>query len=324
MTGNRLPGASLARLASPSIAHPGRLRGLRDRLALHETTTYRWSLEKDARACRAAGITGLGLWRPKLDDFGDEPTAQLLEELNLTPVSLGWTGGFTGSEGCSFQDAMADASATLVQAHEVGARVVLITPGRRGGHTWNHAYRIVCEALDHLGNLAGCLNLHLAVQPALPQFGRDCTFLSTLDRTLDLLDRCNHSRVGLNLDLFHLGHDPLLCTRIPEFVEHIKTVQLCDAPARPASEYDRHAPGDGNLPLTEIVQALESAGYAGFYELQLQSEQIWANPCEPVLERCRADFDALAEAVTATTRNPAADLLPTFDALLDTVNGLVI
>jgi sugar phosphate isomerase/epimerase len=324
LTGNRLPGASLARLASPPIAQPGRQRGLRDRLALHETTTYRWSLEEDAHALRAAGFTGIGLWRPKLDDFGDERTAELLEELNITPVSLGWTGGFTGSEGCSFQDAMADASATLWQASEVGARVVLITPGRRGGHTWNHAYRIVSEALNRLGHLAGCLNLQLAVQPALPQFGRDCTYLSTLDRTLELLDRCNHPRVGLNLDLFHLGHDPQLCARIPEFVKYIKTVQLCDAPARPASEYDRHAPGDGTLPLTEIVQALEASGYTGFYELQLQSEQIWGNPYEPLLERCRSDFDALADVVTATTRNPATELLPAFDTLLDTVNGLVI
>ncbi|HVW02911.1 MAG TPA: sugar phosphate isomerase/epimerase family protein [Planctomycetaceae bacterium] len=331
MTGNRLPGASLARHVSQPQSREGRARGLRDRLALHETTTYRWSLDEDAHACRAAGINGIGLWRTKLDDFGDERAADLLEELNLAPVSLGWAGGFTDPRECSFEDALADAFEALRQASLVGAKVLLIAPGARAGHTWNHAVEVVCDALRHLGDIAGIYGVHVAVQPALARFGSNCTFLDTLDRALDLLAICDHSCVGLNLDLFHLGHDPLLCARIPEFVKFVKTVQLCDAPARLNSEHDRLRPGEGALPLPEIVQSLESAGYTGFYELQIHSEQIWAGDYQPVLEQCRAQFDALADRVTLPPRVEVPApleidplLLPTFGVLFDPVSGVVI
>ena len=42
------------------------------RLSINELTTYRWSFEEDVTRYKAAGIAGIGVWRQKLADFGEE------------------------------------------------------------------------------------------------------------------------------------------------------------------------------------------------------------------------------------------------------------
>ncbi len=71
--------------------------------------TLRWDLEQEVQAAAQRGIKGLGIWRPKLDDHGVDAAAELLFENGLSASSLSWAGGFTGSDGRSFDDAVEDA-----------------------------------------------------------------------------------------------------------------------------------------------------------------------------------------------------------------------
>ena len=41
-------------------------------LSMNEVTTYRWSLEDDLRQYAQAGYEGIGVWRQKLSDYGEE------------------------------------------------------------------------------------------------------------------------------------------------------------------------------------------------------------------------------------------------------------
>ena len=79
-----------------------------ERLSINEVTTYRWSFEDDVVHYRAAGIPAIGVWRQKVTDFGDEKAIELLAESGLKISSLLWAGGFTGSDGRSFRDSIAD------------------------------------------------------------------------------------------------------------------------------------------------------------------------------------------------------------------------
>ena len=78
-------------------------------LSVNEMTTYRWSFEEDVTRYRDAGIEAIGVWRQKLADFGEERGLELLAHSGLKVSNLLWAGGFTGSDGHSYQEGLADA-----------------------------------------------------------------------------------------------------------------------------------------------------------------------------------------------------------------------
>ena len=42
------------------------------KLSVSEITTKNWTFEQDVRGYAAAGLDGIGLWRDKLDRYGEE------------------------------------------------------------------------------------------------------------------------------------------------------------------------------------------------------------------------------------------------------------
>ena len=82
--------------------------------------------------------------------------------------------------------------------------------------------------------------------------------------------------------------------RIRRIPPRVALVQLGDWHREPQSRYDRGMIGDGRIPLSEIVHAFTDAGYAGHFEVNLWSEQIWQSDYDRVLPLCRSRFDALA------------------------------
>ena len=78
------------------------------RLSINELTTFRWTFEEDVHHYQAAGIEGIGVWRQKLSDFGEEKGIELLVDSGLRVSSLLWAGGFTGSDGRSHKESVED------------------------------------------------------------------------------------------------------------------------------------------------------------------------------------------------------------------------
>ena len=263
------------------------------RMSMHETTTYRWSLLDDVNAYRGAGIGAIGVWKPKLIEWGEEKGAELLRDSELTVSSLSYAGGFTGSDGASFREAVDEALEAVELAADIGAECLVLISGARAGHTRSHAQRLLRDALRELGDAAGERNLHLALQPMHRAFAGSTTFLTSLDSTLDALGFCNHSRVGMLLDLFHLWQEPDLCQRAAEAVEWIKLVAVSDWNAPPRHDMDRCLPGLGQAPLASLVQSLGAAGYRGFYDVQVQSEECWSLDYDLVLRHCQEAFQSL-------------------------------
>ena len=62
------------------------------RLAVNEMTTLRWSFEEDVHNYLAAGFDGIGIWRQKFDDFGEEAGIDFLAESGIDVSSLMWVG----------------------------------------------------------------------------------------------------------------------------------------------------------------------------------------------------------------------------------------
>jgi len=235
-------------------------------------------------------VTAIGVWRQKLADFGEERGAQLLEAAGLVVSSLQWAGGFTGSDGRSHTDSIADARLAIQSAVTIGARCLIVHSGSRGSHTHKHARRLFREALQKLLPFAEERGVTLAVEPMNGDCGGEFTFLNCFDETLDLIKDCKSPSLGIVLDTYHWGHQPLLFERLPQLVPHLALVQLGDGRQPPRAETNRCPLGEGIVPLRELVQSLENAGYNGCYEVELMGEEIEAADYRDLLLRSRETF----------------------------------
>ena len=260
------------------------------KLAVNETTTHRWSFLEDVTSYCEAGFGAIGVWLPKLVQFGEERGIELIRDSGMSVSSVSWTGGFTGWDGQSFQDSIDDARSAVKTAGELNAESLIVISGARCGHTLSHARQLLNDALKILVDDAGEYGLALALQP---MSSRECSFLTSLDETLEILDECNHPLVKMAFDVSQLWKEPHLLERIPEIASLVTTLQLCDQRDPPQSEFDQLLPGDGEIPLEEITTAFLDADYDGFFEIKIWSEELWDSDYSDLLRTCRSRLESL-------------------------------
>ena len=262
-------------------------------LSMNETTTFRWSFEEDVANYAAAGIPAIGVWRQKLSDCGQAKAREMLQASALKVSHLLWAGGFTGSEGRSYRESVADAAEALQTAADLRAGCLVVYSGARAGHTHNHARRLIQGALTELVPLAGKLGVTLAVEPMHPGCAGEWTFLTSIDDVLQLLQAVGSEQVKMVLDTYHLGQEAGIAERIAEIAPHVAIVQLGDARQPPEGEQNRCRLGEGTVPLREIVAALKDAGYDGYYDVELLGEEIETFDYHSLLEHAKQAFEEL-------------------------------
>ncbi len=262
-------------------------------LSMNEITTFRWSFEEDVHNYRAVGIEAIAIWRQKLSDFGEEKGRELLEDTGLSVSALLWAGGFTGSDGRTFRESVDDALEAVQLASELRAGCLIVYSGARAGHTHNHARRLFRNALKEMAPLADEQQVVLAIEPMHVGCASEWTFLTDLEETLQLIDSVDSPRVRLAFDAYHLGQDCAVLSRLPELVSQLALVQLGDARRPPAGEQNRCRLGQGIVPLREIVEALKSAGYEGYYDIELMGEDLDNSDYRDLILHSKQAFDEL-------------------------------
>ena len=260
------------------------------KLSINAMTTYRWSFEQDVMRYRLAGIEAIGLWLPKLIEYGEERAIEFLVENELKVSSLSFAGGFTGAFDCDLSDVMIETRDLIRLAGRLGADSLVVLSGPKRNHLNKHARRLVVDSLKELAGEALDHQLKLSLMPMRPEFKSSWTFLQSLDETLDVLDRVNHPAVKLAFDTYHSGHEAGLLKRLPDLVNQIGIVQVSDSRTSVRDEYDRVLPGEGVLPVKAILEGLTEANYHGFVDYQIWSEDCWATKDLSFLHRCRDNF----------------------------------
>ena len=266
---------------------------VRSLLAVNEITTYRWSFLEDVLGYLEAGIRTMGVWRPKLDEFGEERAIDIIRETRMGVSSVSYAGCFTGQNGYAYEESLSDAKDALRIAGALKADCVIMLSGALSGHILTHARRLFVSALTELGDIAAEQGVKLAVQPMRRLFANEWTFITSIDETLDVIDACDHDMVGMAFDVYHLWQEPRLIERIAEITPLVAAVQLNDWHRPPMSEYDRGLIGDGQIPLAEITQAFLDNGFRGPFEISIWSEELWKSDYDALLHDCRARFENL-------------------------------
>ncbi len=244
------------------------------RISMNELTTYRWSFEEDVQQYTKAGFDAIAVWRHKLSDFGEEKGAELIVDCGLKVSSLLWAGGFTGSDGRSFKESVEDAHEAIRVAASLKADCLIVHSGPRAGHTYNHARRLLNNALKELLPHADEAGVVLALEPMHERIAHEWTFLTDLDDTLTLIQSIDHPRLKISFDCYYFGLDQQAIENLARLVPHLAVVQLGDGRRAPEGEQDRCCLGAGIIPLSKVVTTLTEAGYDQFFEIKLMGQEI--------------------------------------------------
>ena len=262
-------------------------------LSMNEVTTFRWSFQEDVYRYADAGYQAISIWRQKLSDYGEQDGVDLLAESGLRVASLLWAGGFTGSDGRSYEDSIDDAAHAIRLAGALGAGCLVVYAGGRNNHTFRHAERLFCSALDRLIGLAEAADVTLAIKPMHPACASDWTFLTDLESTIAMVERFRSKHLKMVFDAYHFGHDQAVIANLPEIVPHIALVQLGDRKAAHNTDHDRCPLGCGVVPLSEIVQNMLIAGYQGDFDIELVGQDIEFCDYDRLLADSRLAFEEL-------------------------------
>lgn len=268
------------------------------RFSISGISTLPSSFEDDLRVYREAGAEGIGIWEIKLP----EDQAAALEAFEASGLVA--TNAVPAVPSIGPLELLPGPSdpAERVEAYRAGLRrlapfrpsatVLLTGPERR---------EVILEGLRAIADEARALDLVVGVEPYQEEGGRDWTIVSTIRDAVDLIDEAGvGDAVGVLFDVWHLWNSPGLEEDVRAHIDRIVGVHVCDVRAETRSFADRVLPGDGIADVPRILGLLDAAGWDGFYDLEIFSDNgafghafpdsVWDWPPEELARRGREAF----------------------------------
>ena len=262
-------------------------------------TTLRASFEEDLSARQLAGVAAIGLWRKKIMEIGESVAVEAVRNSGLDVTTLSYAGGFSGSAGLQFREALDDGYDALLTAAAVGARTLIVSPGGRARYTARHEFRLVTQAIRELSFVADELDLQLAVMPRTTRHAGRWTSLHSLEQAVALCDATGRSNVGVVYDTFYLAEDTDALSVAGQCADRIFVLQLNDALDSRGPEYAQCMPGTGNLPIWETIQCLYENGFSGDVDVQIFDEDAWKQDVNDTLASCQRQVSSMLRSCLA-------------------------
>jgi sugar phosphate isomerase/epimerase len=269
------------------------------RFSISTITTLPSPFEDDLRIYEQAGATGVGIWELKLGEGSLEAfEASGLESTNAVPnvASIGsWPIG--GPDDPGERVAAFCASLRRLAPFRPSAVVLLTGVAER---------RVIVDGLRAIAAEARALGLTIALEPYSRFEGERWSIVHTIRDAVALIDEAGVAEdVGVMFDVWHLWDDPVVEDDIAAHIDRIAGVHVCDWREPPRGFADRVLPGAGAAGVPRLLGALERAGWDGFYDLEIFSDNgafgsaypdsLWDVPPDELVRRGREAFLACWE-----------------------------
>ena len=261
------------------------------------------------RAYDAAGFGAIGIWihkleRPHIDGFWipqaripDDVVTAAAEAIRATSLRVSHlvlTGFYTGPG--TFEEAVDHTLHSIDVASALGVDCVIVAPGRRNGRSYEETQAVAARALSVVFERTTKPEVRLALEPIV-EWQSD--YLNTLGEALELVELVDHPNLGVYPDTFHLWRTGTLLEDIERAGDRIFGVHINDW--EPGDDHANRLPGDGVIPLVDVVRAIEATGYRGTYdnEYMYDASLVSSSPeqyaPDAVVRRCATAMSSLLE-----------------------------
>jgi len=257
------------------------------RLCIHTITTRPWSLDDSIRHYSAAGVAGISVWRQAIEGLDAVAAGRRIREAGMVVVSLVRGGFYPAREKKDRRKAIEENLRIIDEAAALGAPHVVLVCGAVPGQSLEESRRQIREGIQATLAHAKAAGVKLAIEPLHPMYADSRSAVNTLAQANDMAEAIDSPLVGVAVDVYHLWWDPELeqqvrrCGRLGK----ILAFHICDW-RTPTQDllYDRGLMGEGCIPIRRIRGWVESAGFAGFNEVEIFSTARWTQDQERWLQ----------------------------------------
>ena len=250
-------------------------------------------------ACARHGIRAIDPWRDQVAAVELDRAVRAVRDAGLE-LSGYCRGGMFPSDAARRNEVRDDNRRCVDEARALGASCVVLVVGglpqySRPGSTASKdiaaARSQVDEALADMLDYAKQANMRLAIEPLHPAYAADRACVNTTKQALDICDRLDPQRtgaLGVALDVYHIWWDPDVLAQIERAGrDRLLAFHVCDwmVPTKDILN-DRGMMGDGVIDIRKLRAAVEAAGFDGYSEIEIFSNDWWARPMDEVLQAC--------------------------------------
>lgn len=248
------------------------------RLAVHTFTNKPWSLRQCIDGYSKVGIRGISVWRNVLEDLGAKEAAKMLEDAGMEVPALVRGGFFPAFDSGSRREALDVNRLCIDEAAIINADMVVLVVGAVPGMSLPDARGQVEEALSKLLPYAEQHHMKLAIEPLHPMYADSKSCVNTMRQARQICDSLNHPLLGIAVDVYHTWWDEDLESEIELAAGSglLFGFHICDwrSPTRDLLT-DRALMGDGCINIREIRGWMEDAGFSGWNEVEIFSQEHW-------------------------------------------------
>jgi sugar phosphate isomerase/epimerase len=267
------------------------------RLCLHTITTKPWRIEEAAMNYATAGVKGITVWRDALLNRDIKETGEMLRQQGLTIVSLCRGGFFPSAEHEKRRKALDDNRRAIEEAFLLGTDKIVLVCGADPAQSLEDSRKQIYDGIAAIIPEAAAAGVRLAIEPLHPMYADTRSAINTIAQANDLAEALNSPWVGVAVDVYHLWWDPSLESEIKRCGRHnnLLAFHICDWKS-PTTDMlnDRGLMGEGCIPLRKIRSWVEDAGFGGFIEVEIFSNEYWKMDQAEFLDKIIKSYKAFA------------------------------
>jgi len=252
--------------------------------------------------CARHGIRAISPWRGQVAAAGLATVSKLIRTHGLALSGYCRGGMFTATDGAGLKAAHDDNLRAVDEACELHATCLVLVvgglPGALAGHAAHKDIALsrsqVNDGIAALLDYAKAHGMPLAIEPLHPMYAFERACINTLEQAIDVCDELNpsgDSALGVTVDVYHTAWDPKLEAQIARAgKDRLLAFHVCDW-LTPTTDLlnDRGMMGDGVIDIPRIRGWMESAGFAGYSEVEIfSSNNWWQKDSSEVLDTCIA------------------------------------
>ncbi|MFT8952529.1 MAG: sugar phosphate isomerase/epimerase family protein [Gluconobacter sp.] len=246
---------------------------------MNEITTQPWSFEEDVARYKAAGVQAIEICEAKLDP------ARIHEQMTLAANSGMTISAIQPSVRTFFDSRMApepaDPARRTARLRKSLETLAPYAPGtvfvtNTGAPPNGNMHRVMDETARYLRDLcplAADLGVSLSLEPLNPTSVNVESAIWTIEQALEIIDGVGHPAMGLCLDYWNIWQQDDVCGAIRKAGKKINVLQVSDW-RTPYSATDRLIPGDGVIPLHDMLHATWEAGFRGACTVEIFSSDV--------------------------------------------------
>jgi sugar phosphate isomerase/epimerase len=197
--------------------------------------------------------------------------------------------------------------------------VVCLT-GPAGALDEGRARAVVVDGLSTVAAEADRAGVRVGLEPINRGVGEAPAIIGSIPEAVELMEEVDHPALGIQFDTWNLCHTQSLLEDIERECPRFVGVHVADFREPTRSWADRVLPGDGVADLATILGALDRAGWDGFYDLEIFSDNgtfgnawpdsLWDLSANELARRCK---DAFTNVWARRIREPLAPVMTKHD-----------